>query len=39
LLAVYAVTVKEFIRDESEDLSVTMSVLDKNLKRAGRIFG
>ena len=39
LLAVYIVTVKEFIRDESEDLSMTMSVLDKNLKRAGRIFG
>jgi hypothetical protein len=39
VLAVYAVTVRAFMDDESEDLSSTMATLDKALKRAGRVLG
>ncbi|MEL0089213.1 MAG: hypothetical protein VW714_01935 [Rhodospirillales bacterium] len=38
LLVVYAITLRTFIQDDSDDLATTMSVLDKNLKLAGRLF-
>ena len=35
MLLVYAATFRAFVKDDSEDLSSTMAVLDKALKRAG----
>lgn len=36
---VYAATLRQFMRDDSEDLASTMATLDKALKRASRMLG